>query len=327
VERLLPFLFVARGVFVSRLAAVFANEGAQFIGMGKEFYDKSLGARKFFDETERILGLKVAKLCFLGPKEDQDRIENAHYAVLLNDLAAWELWLTNRRRAEVVMGVGVGEVAALVAAECMTFEAALRFVYKRAQWISGKVGEDRGRALTLIGLSEEQLRPSLIREEGEIFLTHRLAPDCFVVWGSAHAVESLELETKGAPGLKVLPATARGPLHTPLAAEWEGTMDALLTECMGGVGMKQPKVAVHRVSDGEHLESPQTLRDAILRQYSKPVDWIATVQGLVGRGLRSFVELGPGKVYTTLVKRIDSNTRIANVEDIKSLALALKVTS
>jgi [acyl-carrier-protein] S-malonyltransferase len=95
---------------------------------------------------------------------------------------------------------------------------------------------------------------------------------------------------------------------------------------MGGVGMKHPKVAVHRVSDGEYLGSPDALRDTILRQYSRPVDWTATVHVLLERGLRSFVELGPGKVYTTLVKRIDSNTRIANVEDIKSLAMALKVT-
>jgi len=217
-------------------------------------------------------------------------------------------------------------LAALVAAECMTFEAALKFVYRRAQWISEKVGGHRGRALTLMGLSEEQLRPSLSREEGEIHLTHRLAPDCFVVWGSELAVGSLALEIQGAPGLKVLPATARGPLHTPLAAEWEGDLDVLLTECMGGVGMKHPKVAVHRVSDGEYLGSPDALRDTILRQYSRPVDWTATVHVLLERGLRSFVELGPGKVYTTLVKRIDSNTRIANVEDIKSLAMALKVT-
>jgi [acyl-carrier-protein] S-malonyltransferase len=295
--------------------------------MGKDFYDKSLSARKFFDDTERILGVKVAKLCFLGPKEEQDLIENAHYATFLNDIAAWELWVTNRRRADVLTGAGVGEVAALVAAECLPFDAALKFVYQRAQWISKKVGDVKGRAITLMGLNEEQLKASLSREEGEIHLTHRLAPDCFVVWGPRMAVESLAFEVQGAPGLKVLPATARGPLHTPLAMEWEGDMDRLLRECMGGAELKQPKAAVHRVFDGEYLGTADSLRDAVVRQYSRPVDWTATVRVLIERGLRSYVELGPGKVYTTLVKRIDTNTRIANVEDVKSLSVALKVTS
>ena len=317
----------AWSVLVSRLAAVFANEGAQYVGMGKDFYDKSLSARKYFDDTERILGVKVAKLCFLGPKEDQDVIENAHYACLVNDVAAWELLVTNKRRAEVLTGAGVGEVAALVAAESLSFEAALKFVYRRAQWIAHKVGDDRGKALTLMGLTEDRLRPSLSREEGEIYLTHRLAPDAFVVWGPTSAIDALSLEIQGAPGLKVFPATARGPLHTPLASDWENAFDQLLSECMGETVIKNPKAAVHRICDGEYLGSVDQLRDAIVRQYSRPVDWTATVNVLMGRGYRSFVELGPGKVYTTLVKRIDTNTRIANVEDIKSLSVAIKVTS
>lgn len=312
---------------MSRLAAVFANEGAQYVGMGKEFYDKSLGARKYFDETEKVLGVKVAQLCFLGPPSEQDLIENAHYACLVNDLAAWELLTTNRRKAEVATGAGIGEVAALTAAGCLSFAAALRFVHRRAEWIRDRVGTDRGRSLTLLGLGEEQLLPALSREEGELFLTHRLAPDAFVVWGPANAVTALELEVQGAPGVKTLPATARGPLHTPLAASWEPSFEALLEDCLEGKGFQQPKAAVHRVCDGEYLGTPEALRDTLIRQYSRPVDWTATVRGLIERGYRSFVELGPGKVYTSLVKRIDTNTRVSNVEDIKSLAVAIKVTA
>ena len=112
-----------------------------------------------------------------------------------------------------------------------------------------------------------------------------------------------------------------------MAAAWEGDFERILSECMGGADFKQPKAAVHRVSDGEYLGGPDALRDTIVRQYSRPVDWTATVHNLIGRGFRTFVELGPGKVYTTLVKRIDTNTRSANVEDIKSLSVAIKVTS
>ncbi len=312
---------------MARLAGVFANEGAQNVGMGKEFYDKSLTARKYFDDAEKILELKVAKLCFLGPKEEQDLTPNAHYATFVCGVAAWELLVANKRRAEVVTGAGVGEIAALTAAECLPYGAALNFIYKRAQWIDAKVGPDKGRSLMVQGIPTERLSGALSREEGELHLTHRLAPDVQVVWGPREAAESLELELQGAPGVKVTSATTRGPLHTPLAAAWEADLEALLTACLAGAPLKNPKATVHRVSDGEYVGTPEGIRDILIRQYSRPVDWTQTVSVLTGRGYRTFVEMGPGKVYTTLVKRIDSNTRVANVEDVKSLSVALKVTS
>jgi [acyl-carrier-protein] S-malonyltransferase len=311
---------------MARLAAVFVNEGSHYVGMGKDFYDRSLSARKFFDDAEKILNVKVAKLFFLGPKEEQDLIANAHYAALVNAVAAWELLVTNRRRAEVLTGVGIGEVAAAVAAECIPYEPALKFVYARALWISQTVGTLTGRSLTVSGLTEEQLLPSLSREEGEIHVTHRLSPDTFVVWGPQEAADVLALELQGAPGVKVMPATTRGPLHTSLAADWEGDFERILDECLEGKPFKHPKATLHRVFDGEYLGTPEMVRENILQQYSRCVNWTGTVRALIDRGFRTWVELGPGKTYGTLVKKIDTNTRVANVEDIKSLGTAIKVT-
>src|SRR5690349_20572776 len=120
---------------MARIAAIFPNEGSHYVGMGKEFYARSMSVRKYFDDAEKLLGLKLAKVCFLGPKEEQDKTVNAHMITFVNDAAFFDLLAQNRRKPEALTGVGVGEIAALVAAESLPYLNALQYVVKRAQLI------------------------------------------------------------------------------------------------------------------------------------------------------------------------------------------------
>jgi len=311
---------------VARIAAIFPNEGSHYVGMGKEFYSKSITARDFFDKAEKLLELKIAKICFLGPKEDQDKLLNAHMITFICDVAFLDPLVQNRRKPELLTGIGVGEVAALVASEAIPYVNALQYVVKRSAILEKFSQKHGGSALSISGVTLEQLQTILIREEGELIITHSMAPDTFVVWGPTEAVRSLESETQGHRQIKTNAQLPRGPLFSALAAELEPELDKLLTECLGDVKLKNPKVAFHRCSDGEYVGTIEMVRDVLTKQYSRPVDWITTVKAVNFRGFRTWVEVGPGKVYGPLVRKVDTDNRVSNVEDVKSLSITVKVT-
>jgi [acyl-carrier-protein] S-malonyltransferase len=294
--------------------------------MGKEFYAKSLSVRKFYDDTEKLLSTKIAKVCFLGPKEDQDKLMNAHLATFVNDIAFFDPLVSNRRKPEVLTGIGVGEVAGLVAAECLPFINALQYVFKRTKLLEAFAEKQGGASISITGIQLEQLQPMLAREEGEVIITHYLAPDTFILWGHKEAIGSLQAETQGIKQIKTNPQQPRGPLFSPLAQELEQPLDELLTECLGDVKLKHPKIPFHACSDGEYVGTPEGVRAVLTKQYSHPVQWVQTVKAVIFRGFRTWVEVGPGRVYSSMVKKIDVDTRITNVEDMKSLSTTVKVT-
>ncbi|HVZ80924.1 MAG TPA: ACP S-malonyltransferase [bacterium] len=311
---------------MARIVAIFPNEGSQYVGMGKEFYAKSITVRDLFDKAEKLLQMKIAKICFLGPQEDQDILLHAHLITFLSDVAFFDPLVQNRRKPELLTGIGVGEVAALVAAESIPFANALQFIVRRAGLLRDFAEMNPGSGLFITGTPWDRLKPSLLREEGELIVTQALAPDTFVLWGPEEAVRSLESEVRGNRQIKTNPQPKRGPLFSEKAVELEKAMEALLVECLGDVRLKNPKIAFHRCWDGEYVGTPEAVREVLTCQYSKPVDWVTTVQKVNQRGFRTWVEVGPGKVYGSLVRKVDTDNRISNVEDVKSLSTTVKVT-
>ena len=311
---------------MARIAAIFPNEGSHYVGMGKDFYAKSISAREFFEKAEKLLGLKLAKTCFLGPKEEQDKTVNAQLITFVNDVACFDPLVSNRRKPEIVTGIGVGEVAALVAAESIPYLVALQYVVKRAALIEAFALKHGGSSLSITGITLDKLQPLLTREEGELIITHLLAPDTFIVWGPTEAVASLQAEVQGVKEISTNPQLPRGPLFSPKAAELEPVFAALLKECLGEIQLKHPKITFMRSSDGEYVGTIEMVRDVLIKQYSSPVDWIKTVGAVTHRGFRVWVEVGPGKIYSTMVKKCDKNNTVTNVEDAKTLVAAVKLT-
>ena len=311
---------------MTRAAAVFPNEGSHYVGMGKEFYDKSLTVRRYYDEAEKLLKSKIAKVSFLGPPEEQDLILNAQLGTFLNDVAFFDLLVQYKRKPDLLTGVGVGEIAALVWAECLSFSDALLFISKRASLLEAFAREKGGVGLFLTGLSEEQVTPLLDREEGRLFITHYLSPDSFAVWGPVEAAAAIQAELKDVRQVKMKTQLPRGPLFSELAVELEAPLEALLNECLGDTILKHPKMTFLSSDGGRPIARAEDARDVLVRQYSRPVQWSQTVRAAIGRGYRTWVEVGPGKTYTSFVKKTDVDTRVMNVEDAKSLTTVIKIT-
>jgi [acyl-carrier-protein] S-malonyltransferase len=311
---------------MARIAAVFPNEGSQYVGMGRDFYSKSIPIRKYYDDVEKVFGLKIVKICFLGPKEEQDKLLNAQLSVFMNDVAFFGPLVKNRRKPELLTGVGVGEIAALVVAECLPFINAAQFIVKRAEILNAFIQKHGGTVLGVSGVKLEQLQPLLAREEGNLIITQYLSPQTFFVWGDNEAVGALQTELQGIKNVKTNIMLSRGPLFTEKAVVLETDLERLLDECLGEEQLKHPQITFHSCSDGKYVGTPEGVRDVLVRQLSRPVDWIKTVTQANFNGFRTWVEVGPGRVYTSLVKKIDVDNRITNVEDGKSLTTMVKVT-
>lgn len=204
---------------MARIAVVFPNEGSHYLGMAKEFYAKSIMVRDTIDKAEKTLEKKILKACFLGPKEVQDQINNAHLITFVCDFAFFGPLVQNRRKPELVTGIGVGEVAAMVAAECLPYVNALQYVDRRTALLETFAKKHGGATLFITGATLEQLQPMLAREEGELIITQYLAPDTFMVWGPHEAVKSLQAEAQGNRQIKTNVQPPRGPLFSDKAVE------------------------------------------------------------------------------------------------------------
>jgi len=309
------------------IAVIFPNEGSQYVGMGKEFYDRTVNVRNYFDIIEKLLDIKVARLCFLGPKEDQQPTAMAHLITLLGDVAFYDPFAQNKRKANLMMGIGIGEIAALVVAECITFPIACQYVYKRAALIDAFAKKHGGVNVFFSGVTLDKLEPLLNPPTGPIVITQYLAPDTFILWGPQASLTPLMDRYKTIRTVRSTVLSPRGPLFTNQAIELEMQCDALLTECLGETRLFPPKIITHRVSDGEQINSPTDVRDVLVKQYSQPVDWNRAVKLIIDRGFRTWVEVGPKAIYGDFIRKIDKNNRVCNVENMKSLSIAVQVTS
>jgi len=255
------------------IAVIFPNEGSQYVGMGKEFYDRTVNVRNYYDIVEKLLDIKIASISFLGPKEEMQSTAIAHLITLLTDVAFYDPFVQNKRKANLVMGIGVGEIAALVVAECIPFTIACQYVCKRGKLIDEFAKKKGGINVQLNGITLDKLEPLLNPATGAITITQYLAPDAFLLWGPAASLNPLMDRYKSIRTVKSAVLVPRGPLFTTEAVELESQFDALLTECLGETRLFPPKITTHRVSDGEQINSPTDVRNLIVQQYSQPVDW------------------------------------------------------
>jgi len=157
-------------------------------------------------------------------------------------------------------------------------------------------------------------------------ITQYLSPDTHIVWGPKASMVPLITAIKDIKMIKLTPLGARGPLFSSMAMELESAFDQLLTECLGELTLKPPKIITHSGADAEYIVSPTNVRDVLVKQYSKPINLTNTVKVMIERGFRTWVEVGPGSLYGGFIRKIDNNNRIANVENMKSLSIAVRIT-
>jgi [acyl-carrier-protein] S-malonyltransferase len=305
---------------MGKIAFVFPGQASQVPGMGRDLYDKFPAARHAFETADAALGLKLSEICFNGSDEVLQLTENTQPTILTVSLAAWAAAKDRLPAPDYVAGHSLGEYSALVAAGALPLADAVRTVRQRGQFMQAAVPLGVGAMAAIIGLDEaavnEACAAAAAAATGEIVSAANLnAPGQVVIAGHAGAVEKAMAEAKnrGAKMTKLLNVSA--PFHCALmkpAAE-------KLAPVLNALPWNDPRIPLVNNVECAIVTTKEAALEGLIRQVASPVRWEASMKKLAELGVDTFVEIGPLRVLSGLMKRIVPGARILNVEDEASL--------
>jgi [acyl-carrier-protein] S-malonyltransferase len=307
---------------MGKLAFLFPGQGSQYPGMGKELAENHPAARSVFDEADQALGFSVSDLCFNGSEEALKLTANTQPAILTASVAAYRVLAQNGVQPAFVAGHSLGEFSALVAAGGLEFADAVRLVRRRGEYMQSAVPEGVGAMAAILGLAPAQVA-GICRQaaDGQVVAPANLnSPEQTVISGHAEAVKrAVELASAGGAKRAVMLAVS-APFHSSLMKPAAERLEADLR----ATAFHTLRVPLVNNADAELTTSGDEARESLVRQVTLPVRWEESVRELIDQGVNTFVEVGPGRVLTGLLRQIDRSIHVFNVEDEKSLRSTLE---
>lgn len=307
---------------MKKLAFVFPGQGSQYVGMGMEFYRNRPLARHFFELANEALGLDIARACFEGPEDKLKMTPITQPALLVCSYIANQLLREAGIRPAYVAGHSLGEYSALLAAGGISFFDAVRLVRKRGELMQEAVPLGKGGMAAILGLEREEVfRVCEEAQDGQVVEVANLnAPGQVVISGEKEAVERAMEIARNRGAKKVVPLQVSAPFHCALM----NTVRDRLAEILLRLPMEDPEIPLVANVDARPVFSAAEARSALIRQTNSPVRWEESVRFLHQEGVDLFVEVGPGKVLSGLIKRTVEGASVVNVEDERSLQSTLE---
>ena len=305
---------------MSKTALLFAGQGAQAVGMGKDLAEKFPSAKAWFDRANTVLGYDLTSICLNGPEPELTKTENAQPGIFLVSWVAFQLLKEQAPslKFDATAGLSLGEFTALTAAGAMSFEDGLRVVRQRGRFMQEACEATRGGMAAVIGLDEAPTRE--VCAEAGVVLANLNCPDQLVISGEVDKIaKAVELaKAKGAKRAIALPVA--GAYHSPLMAGAQPKLQAELAK----VKLSPPVVPVISNVTGQPYGNLADISARLVEQVTSSVLWEKSMRYLLAQGFTRFIELGPGTALSGFMKRINKGAQMFNVADVASLKATVK---
>jgi [acyl-carrier-protein] S-malonyltransferase len=306
---------------MGKTALLFAGQGAQVAGMGKDLAEKFPSAQAWFDRANVVLGYDLAGICFNGPEAGLTKTENAQPGIFLVSWVAFRLLKEQvpDLKFEATAGLSLGEFTALTAAGAMSFEDGLRVVRQRGKFMQEACEVTKGGMAAIIGLDEVPTRE--VCAEAGVVLANLNCPGQLVISGAAEKIaKAVELaKAKGAK--RTIPLPVAGAYHSPLMASAQPKLGAELAK----VNLVSPNVPVISNVTAQPHRTPAEISAKLVEQVTSSVLWENSMRYLLAQGFTRFIELGPGTALSGFMKRIDKSAQMLSVADAASLEATVKI--
>jgi len=302
----------------AKIAYVFPGQGSQDIGMGRDVFDRYASAREVFDEADATLGFPLSQLCFEGPAAELTRTDNVQPAILATSIAclraAQEASNGNLPSPSFAAGHSLGEYTALVAADVLSLGDAVRLVRERGRLMHKAGQKNQGSMLAIIGLDRAPVEDVCLQSGAE--LSNMNCPGQIVISGAVDALAEANnlAKTKGAR--RVIPLRVSGAFHSslmePIIAEFG--------EVLSNFAFRSPVTPIIANVSARPLTDVNSIIEELLYQLRRCIQWQPSIEYMVQEGVNCFYEIGPGRVLSGLIKRIDSGVRAFNISGIEDIA-------
>lgn len=301
-----------------KLAFIFPGQGAQYVGMAQDLYEKSPGAKKIFEAADSVFGFSLSRLCFEGPFEELTKTENCQPAVLTASAAALEALKEAHPgiAPSYVAGLSLGEYTALVAAGIVVFRDAVHLVRRRGEFMEAAAKKNPGKMACVLGL-EKDIVAGVCRDTG-CEIANLNCPGQVVISGRFDALERASEASMEKGAKRVISLDVSGAFHCSLMDEASLRLKAEIDK----VPFAKPQIPLISNVDAEEQADPLVIKNNLIRQVNTATYWESSMRYLLSRGVDTYLEIGPGSVLKGLMKKIDPAAKVINIgkwEDLQQL--------
>lgn len=300
---------------MSKIAFIFPGQGSQTVGMGAEFVQNDAASKAFYNKADEVLNYSLSTLMLEGPQEELTLTYNAQPALLTTGVMIAEKLMEAGITPDYTAGHSLGEFSAYVASRALSFEDAVQIVHKRGLFMNEAVPAGEGAMSAILGLDADRLKEvceQVTAEEGEVVqLANLNCPGQIVISGTKLGVEKASVKAKEAGAKRAIPLVVSGPFHSELMRD----AAVRLQQEIENVEIKNPITPIISNVHADLLQDVEGIKNEMVEQVYSPVLWEGDVRKLLELGVTTFIECGPGKVLSGLVKKVDRSVKTYCVYD------------
>ncbi|MBD9159100.1 MAG: [acyl-carrier-protein] S-malonyltransferase [Clostridiales bacterium] len=304
-------------------AFLFPGQGAQSVGMGKDFYEKYEEARKIYDKASEISGMDIKKICFEGPEEELMKTENTQIAILTTSLAILEVLRLHNIEAQIATGLSLGEYTALIYSGVISFEDGIKLIKKRGYYMQHLLPNKKFEMAAVIGLNSSKIEEvcKQIEKTGKFITPANY--NCkiqTVISGEESAINEATIKLKELGAKRVIPLKTSGPFHTKKLEKAKEEYSKELDK----ITFNKGKVKVIKNIDGNYYLENENLKQILAEHIVNPVRFDKTIELMENENIDEYIEIGPGKALTGFIKKDIKEAKTYNINNIETLENYLK---